>query len=389
MTATCHAAWVLAFVPACFHPTYDHPACGPNGECPSGLVCSAQQICEGVGNQLGDAGSDSIIDSPPGTQACFGTGLSQICFASAPTQPLTISGPTTIDTTTSPMCASVIAGGSYCVLAATEITIEATLRATGARPLVLVASDSITTMTSGLIDVGSHRGMTPETGAGADPAACQGDTPPVTSGGGAGGSFTGSGGAGGIGSSGTGPGGVPGAPVTTITEVRGGCGGQDGAGSSKGARGHGGGAVFLIAGNSIGVAGGINAAGEGGGAGTLTMSGAGGGGAGGLIGFDAPAITITSLILANGGGGGEGSGTNTSGIVGSDPAGVAAASGGSGGSSTGGDGGSGSAGAAAGPGAAGLNAATGGGGGGGGGAGLVKAPASAALGTQVSPLATP
>jgi hypothetical protein len=40
-------------------------------------------------------------------------------------------------------------------------------------------------------------------------------------------------------------------------------------------------------------------------------------------------------------------------------------------------------------GAGGNNLAGGGGGGGGGGAGLIKAPATANLGTQVSPLATP
>ena len=37
---------VLLFASACFHPNYDHPACGPEGECPRGLICSAQLICE-------------------------------------------------------------------------------------------------------------------------------------------------------------------------------------------------------------------------------------------------------------------------------------------------------------------------------------------------------
>jgi len=34
------------FVPACFHPNYDHPTCGSNGECPDGLRCSPQKVCE-------------------------------------------------------------------------------------------------------------------------------------------------------------------------------------------------------------------------------------------------------------------------------------------------------------------------------------------------------
>jgi hypothetical protein len=34
-----------AFASACFHPTYDHPACGLHGECPPGLSCEAG-VCE-------------------------------------------------------------------------------------------------------------------------------------------------------------------------------------------------------------------------------------------------------------------------------------------------------------------------------------------------------
>jgi cysteine-rich repeat protein len=42
--------WVLratlVLFPACFHPVYDHPACGPGGACPSGMSCSAALVCE-------------------------------------------------------------------------------------------------------------------------------------------------------------------------------------------------------------------------------------------------------------------------------------------------------------------------------------------------------
>lgn len=386
---------MLLFAPACFHPSYDHPACGPGGECPSGLSCNAQAIYEAGGPF--DASVGTGPDVSPGAQVCFGTGVLHICLASAPTIPLTIATLTSIDTDSSAMCSPVTSGGNrYCVLAATTITVAAKLPATGSRPLVLIASDSITT--SAVIDVGSDRGPPEDIGAGADPAACAPGTLPTTanntSGGGAGGSFTGPGGNGGTGGGAPGgPAGTPGTAAGTITELRGGCAGQDGEGTAKGARGHGGGAVFLIAGNKIDVQGGINAAGEGGGPGMTGSAGSGGGGAGGMMGFDAPMIAIGGLLLANGGGGGEGSGTATQGAPGADPASTAAAAGGKGNTANGGDGGNGSAGAAAGPGASGSNGASGGtpggGGGGGGGAGLIKAPATATLGTQVSPPATP
>ena len=49
-------------------------------------------------------------------------------------------------------------GRNYCVIAATTISVEATLRAIDSRPLVLIATDAIVVMSSpsGLIDVGSH-----------------------------------------------------------------------------------------------------------------------------------------------------------------------------------------------------------------------------------------
>jgi hypothetical protein len=339
---------------------------------------------------------DARHDAPPDTLACYGTGIVQVCFAAPPTAPLTISTPTTIDTANSAMCAATVSGAdNYCVLVGTSITVDAPLRATGAKPLVLIASDSITV--NQLIDIGSHR-ITPEfIGAGADPAACLAGTLAGTRGGGAGGSFTGQGGNGGAGALG-GPGGQAVNGTTIITELRGGCPGQDGNGGGKGAGGHGGGAVYLVANNRIDITGpGINAAGEGGAPGLPSAgvsSGAGGGGSGGMIGFDAPTITCASLLLANGGGGGEGSGETTTGVPGADPSTTAAAIGGKGGSANGGDGGTGSAGPAAGAGGGGNNGAVssgnnGAGGAGGAGAGLIKAPATASLGTNVSPAATP
>lgn len=49
--------------PACFHPNYDHPRCGPNGECPSGLTCGAELICERSDRQSSDARVSFVIEA--------------------------------------------------------------------------------------------------------------------------------------------------------------------------------------------------------------------------------------------------------------------------------------------------------------------------------------
>jgi hypothetical protein len=293
--------------------------------------------------------------------------------------PFTVSTASNVDTD-SPLCANTVSGATnYCVIAATTITIAATLRATGKKPLVLIATDSI--VTTGMIDVTA--------GAGSNPSACSLGTRPTGGGGYAGGSFVGLGGAGGFGGDG-GATGLPAASVTDVTELRGGCSGQnDGSGILT--YGGGGGAVFLIAGNRIDIQGGINASGQGGGAGQGLLTGGYGGGAGGMIGFEAPIITCSSLLLAAGGGGGGGSSGPFEGHNGSTPDSITPAAGGGG--VNGGQGGSGSTPSRGAPGMAGspglAETPPGAGGGGGGGAGLIKAPATANLGTLVSPPPTP
>ncbi len=337
-------------------------------------------------------GSDANSDTNEGI--CFGSSI-QICLQAPPTQPLVITnGPgQVIDTTTSPMCATLTSSGNYCVVAATNIVINGSLRATGARPLVLLSTDSITSAGEAVIDVGSHRARqigSPETGAGADPADCESGTAPAGGGlgGGAGGSFIGLGGDGGPGNNTPNTPGEPGAIARTVTALRGGCAGQNGDGASpdRGTLGHGGGAVLLIALHRIDIGGGINAGGEGGAGGVRNGAGGGGGGAGGMIEFDAPVITATGSIVANGGAGGEGSNpTNMAGADGADATAITAALGGRGGSTNGGDGGNGSSGdpTAGLPGGTGITG--GGGGGGGGGAGIVITPPGASLGGMVSP----
>jgi hypothetical protein len=384
---------ICLVLPACFHPNYDRPTCGPAGECPDGLTCRGQ-FCESgaaADDASIDASVDAGIDGPPDAVFCFGT-FARICLQRMPSAPLTIATPTTIDTVSSTLCAATAGGPDVCVLAATTISIDQALRATGARPLVLLATDSITV--SNAIDVASRRSATPETGAGADFIGCTAGVAPGVGAGGAGGSFAGPGGNGGEGGSDD-DGGVRGpAIVGPLTTLRGGCPGQDGDGTHRGILGHGGGAVLLIAGTAIENAGVITAAGEGGTGGVMNSSGAGGGGAGGMIVLDAAAFTGPGLVIANGGGGGEGSGMSAAGQRGADPSGLTAAPGGVGGTLNGGNGGNGSAGRADGAGTNGSNGEgtgpnNGGGGGGGGGAGIVLARSGQDLGPNVSPAMTP
>jgi len=73
---------------------------------------------------LGGATIDSSSASPSGSRRMprhvFGTDIVKVCLLSAPTTPTTISSPTQIDTTNSPICAVVTSSGNYCVLAGTN-----------------------------------------------------------------------------------------------------------------------------------------------------------------------------------------------------------------------------------------------------------------------------
>jgi hypothetical protein len=378
-----------------------------------------------------DAGGTDAVAA----QTCFGSGFMQLCLQTPPTGQWPVATPpppTPIQIDTSPKssdCAPLMTGGDYCVVAGTTITIDTIVRATGSRPLVLLASDSITVNGSGIVDVGSHRsGSSAGPGAGeATDGVCHVGMPPAdpaiggisessavrVGGGGAGGSFILQGGMGGHGAGipetmlYTSTGGGPWGSVTaeSLTSLRGGCPGQQGASQeakgvapSGGAGGDGGGAVFLIAGNTITINGSILAGGEGG-AGATNIgqaSGGGGGGTGGTIGFDAMVIMAgSSSVIATGGGGGQGgdSGRTATAAAGEDGSFTTAAAGGAGGSgANGGSGGAGSIGP--GPGLDGAIGAlhTGGGGGGGGGGGpgviLVLRPSSPTAFHDVAPQPT-
>lgn len=212
-------------------------------------------------------------------------------------------------------------GGAVCLIYATSVAIQsgATLSATGTRPLAIASMTTL--VVDGAIDVGSHA---PLIGAAADGTGCTFAAAPATDvgggGGGAGGSFVQPGGDGGTGdnnNNGDPPGtAAPGRHGEAIAAsvLRGGCAGQtggnetNGAGTGKGGTGgHSGGAVYLFARQSVGIAGSIRATGAGG-RGGEGMAGAGGGGSGGMVVVESPQIMIGGQISANGGGGGQGGG---------------------------------------------------------------------------------
>jgi len=289
---------------------------------------------------------------------------------------------------------AVLSIGRLAVMPAAHLTVM------GTRPLLIVSWSTISV--DGVIDAGSHLGVTnaeahiaqtvvygagANQGCGADAGRDGSDaTPTGGSGGGGGGGFHGAGGPGGRGGGASAvPGGTGGQPGPA-PGMRGGCpGGSSGiAGmiatspASQGTRalgGAGGGAIRLVAHDSIDVRGTISANGAGGaGAPTHSACGGGGGGAGGYVGFEAPIVALAGTITANGGGGAGGAGANGAGNDGGD--GVASTAPAPGGAiAAGGCGQAGGAGAAAatldGTAASNTDTCSGGGGGGGGASGFI------------------
>lgn len=177
-TSDAHVLWVVApqlrsyaigcviagLASGCFHPSYDHPACGTGGACPSGLQCSAQGFCEPPGGGVGggDAGIDApgmSADAPPsGTAVCYGPSGWQVCLDAAATGQVQLSG--TLNTDTGTQCLKnqpaswTAAQPDACIIVGDTVTVAA-LNVTGTRPLVLVAQTQINV--TGLLDVSSHR----------------------------------------------------------------------------------------------------------------------------------------------------------------------------------------------------------------------------------------
>ena len=340
------------------------------------------------------------IDAGPAqpSDVCLGR-FDGICVA-PPTVSVTL-GTQTLDTSSSARCVDYrLAPGApavdACVIAGTSIVIEGnnTVEVTGRRPLILLSTSSITI--SGVLDAASHRtSPSSKTGPGADAPQCSATVTDPTvgasnnGGGGRGGTFGATGGNGGSGAM-QGQGGIA-APTESVTSLQGGCPGSAGAGNDAGARGHGGGAVMLIARQTIALDGTINASGAAGSAGK-NSAGGGGGGSGGMIVLDAATVNVTGKCFANGGGGGEGGDLSSTGNPGgesSKPGEVGIGGGGANRGGKGGDGG-GAGGRAAAAGIAGTthNSSSGaqdglgGGGGGGGGVGVLKVSATGQAATN-------
>jgi hypothetical protein len=318
------ARWFVAAVlgaTACYHFNPDNPcAISCTTTCPNGLTCGTDGLCHGAGGSCPaqDAGIDGEMVGSGSN--CYGTGLIVVCFSTPPTGEVPLSGG--IDTSpTAGDCPGSASQGSnepeLCVFAGSDIDITGQARITGTRPIVLVATGSITVGSGAMLDAGSQRtGTLAGTGPDADDVVCDPGTLPVGSGGGAGGSFQSRGGNGGNGPTG-GTGGVSGNFVGKDF-VHGGCKGQPGTGDTT-SLGHGGGAVWLIAVGTIEVDGQVDASGEGGAQSTIPIDGGAGsnqfpgagGGAGGMIGLDAPTIHIDATgVLTAGGGGGAGGGAS-------------------------------------------------------------------------------
>jgi hypothetical protein len=346
-------------------------------------------------------GGDGAPDGRPDASNCFGGGLATVCLTQLPTGNYDVAAsatPTRVSTDTD--CTQVVSqhsGPDLCVIAGIDVHINGTLDATGSRPLVLVATNLLEV--GGKIDVSSYRVLNnnvvvgEHVGAGeASAALCgaptAGGDDASGAGGGAGGTFGGRGGAGAVGRNGAG--GMAGASVPVAaapTFVRGGCAGTAGGNAVRqgGGPGHGGGAVYLIAGSQMMLSGVITASGQGGYGGEMG-SGGGGAGGGGLIGLDAPTITSSATIFANGGAGGEGGGESGYGFNGDSAVNATMAATCYDYNINGGNGGAGSVSTT-------LDGSAGqtddnGGGGGGGGAGVIRVFGSANLAGTISPPAT-
>jgi hypothetical protein len=406
-----YAVWMLPLVSACFHPSYDHPTCGPSGECPSGWVCRSQLICEAIGEGMGDPSVDAP-NSGTGPGGCWSIASPSLnvsaCSLGDVANQLKVLNGTSVDIDTDAGTSNVAGIGctsltetstKMCALVAGSITIEVgvTLTAHGSKPLALLghAIDI-----EGTIDVASHVGGRQGPGVGSeDINGCNLEVRAKGNGGGAGGSYGTQGGNGGDGGAG---GDVPGQAAGSLGVDRlfGGCPGSPSSSAPVDAiGGAGGGAVWISVDGggvlTIGSKGMVNASGASGQGGMTqdTMRGGSGGGAGGLIVLQAQtmALPASPQIFANGGGGGGGAAEINPGLAGIDPVmgGVGGAGGGPGSPSTGGMPGVGGVGF---PAVATLDGkdgggSTNGGGGGGGGAGVILVDSDTTLqGSMVSPM---
>jgi hypothetical protein len=362
----------------------------------------------GDGNPAIDGDSDGNDAVTPAI--CLGEGAYRVCLRDMPTgdTPITSGFNTTnsnicLDAAHMPIDWTVQGQPDACFVVGATVTITNNMVFHGPRPIIFVATDTVTF--SGQIDIAAHRGSyaTNQSPPGFSVAACApfataGTNDANGGGGGAGGTFGTAGGNGGTGNNGQiAAGHAVDQPPPTVLHA--GCPGQaGGTGDNQGTAnlfamgGWGGGTMYVLAGSSIVLSAGtiINASGAAGVAGNH-RTGGGGGGSGGMIVLSAPAIMAgtNTFLMANGGGGSSGGTNSNDGKNGMDPVngnpfmqapGGVLTGGGTGGAGYAFDGTNALDGVVGGVGISGD-----GGGGGGGGAGLILAPMALGATAAVSP----
>ena len=283
---------------------------------PNGTYCTAQgvQSCgsDGAPTAFEACAQGCVADPQPHCAHLVPRYLPNICDTAA-TDDVTLPS-ATLGTDLDSACTGGVvqqtAAPDICIVRGKTIAIAsgATLKATGARLLALVADDSLTI--AGTLDV-SADGSTSGPGGGTQ---ASGGSPSAVAVGGGGAGF---GSPGASGATQTTDGGAANAgpaqsdPAQLAVMV----GGPraDPASGAGGTGGGGGGGVILVAcRGEVRLSGTVDAGGGGGGGGTVTSGmfsvelGAGGGGAGGYIVAQGWSVVVTGSIYANGGGGGGG-----------------------------------------------------------------------------------
>jgi hypothetical protein len=320
-------AVAIAFAAGCYNPSVApcELACAPGAApCPSGLVCNGQQLCaESVSATCSDAAPadadpDAVVEPCPGWRPISNVDPCAL-DADGVTDDLVVSSLLTIDTDANAVpgfTVQVVSQGGMnasdlFVAMVHDLTISSTVTVNGSRPLVILASGSVTIEFGGVID---YSLSTPDPSQGATCVTNGGNGNGGTEfgGGGGGGGFGTAGADGGPGSQDPAAGGAGGAPDSNaaLVPLRGGCaggnGGGDGGGSMGGVGGLPGGGIQISAKETIAVNGFVSSGGGGGFNGT-GFAGGGGGGSGGAILLEAATVTVNGSLCANGGGGAGGS----------------------------------------------------------------------------------
>lgn len=201
------------------------------------------------------------------------------------------------------------------VVSFTSLVVQANagIRAQGTKPLVIASWGSI--QLDGSIDVSSNPNNA--AGAGANPTTCgasfgaPGTAVNGGDGGGGGGGYGALGGRGGNGNNAASSGGAAGTTRALPMTLEGGCRGGNapaGDGGTPGKAGHGGGAIALVARETLAISGTVHAGGSGGTGALQSQTGGGGGGSGGMIRLEAAMLLLETgaILAANGGQGGGG-----------------------------------------------------------------------------------